>query len=139
MKDIDIISIDPVTKKVTLDYQKGQKRSNNKISLLQKLYLNLLSAKGSNKDFPSTGNRVGDMVGLAYTPDQEEIFRVEIALAIDEVEEQILREQKTQNIDPEEKLRRIEIVNIRHDPNNLAWEVILAVLTEANKVEVIKL
>ena len=94
--DYQVITINPVTRQVTLVPPVPPKIIKGSAKLLQIIVLSLLNVPGRNAQYPEMGSGLPALIGLYNLTESEhsEIFS-EITLAVEKVASEIIAHQKT--------------------------------------------
>ena len=142
MKDINVLIVDANTGKISFDFNKGTEKVLGRKALLQLITLNLLNDKGSNVYNTNKGSTVSSLISGSYDKDSADIVKTLITIAVDEVEQQIIQEQRSITFAEDEldgKLGSMEVFSVNYNPSGPAWDVKIFVKTAANNIGIIGL
>ena len=142
MKDVRLLDINSNTGKLTFNLRGAKEQVSGRNALLQLITLNILNARGSNVYNVNKGNSVASLIGGTYNKDEADVVKTLIALAIDEVEQQIIQEQNAINFSADkldEKLKSMEVYKVDYNENESSWDVKILVKTAANNIGIIRL
>lgn len=131
--DIQCLTVDPVTKRVSLKL--GSKILTGPSKLFQIVVLSLLNIPGKDVLDPGAGGGIPSMIGANFDPtDETELFS-EVVRRVKASQSQILRNQIGLNAVPDEKLREIHVVKISVNPGGDSADVKLRIISETGRAQ----
>ena len=142
MRDIGILDVNSVTGKITFNFNKGEAQVRGRKALIQLITLNLLNDKGSNAYNSNKGTTVPSILNGTYTEGEEDVVKTMLSITINELEQQIIREQGSISFSKDEldgKLKKLEIFSIEYSASEAAWLVKIVATTAANNIGIISL
>jgi len=140
MKDINVISINTVTGKITIDFKAGKEMATGRAALVQMVALSLLNDRGSDAFNPNVGSTIYQITGKGYSKNEADVVKTLLTLAIKELEENILQEQRgLSRDDPDTLLKSLDVYSIKYDEGGPGWDIKIFVKTLDNNIEIIGL
>jgi len=111
MMDIQVVNVDQTTRKIFFEVRPRKLTGISK--LLQVVVLSLLNVPGRDVLDPAKGGGLPELVGSNISPkDSTEIF-ADLAQRIKKTEQEIIEDQIGIDDPPDEKLRELQILDIR--------------------------
>ena len=138
MKDINVISINTVTGKITIDFKAGKEMATGRAALVQMVALSLLNDQGSDAFNSTVGSTIYQLIGKGYSKNEADVLKTLLTLAVKELEENILQEQRSlSRDDPDSILKGLDVYSIKYNEQEAGWDIKIFVKTLANNIEII--
>ena len=133
MSDLNIMNIDPDTRRVTFKLNLVPLKTSNLENLVQLCAKTILSTPGRDYLRPEYGGGILALRGSTLNASQLPRVYADIAYIIKYSEETIMREQVDKLIKPDERLRQLKLLNITADLSKGALQVDVLVVSEAGE------
>lgn len=139
MPDINIIAINPRTRRVTFDFNVFPVRARNMEALLQLCAKTILTNPGFDKFVPKYGGGLPAYAGKNFSLSDIPKIQADVAIIIRNSEEQILMEQMNKPITDQERLRSLTLIAITYLEEEGSLDVRVLVTSDAGESQDISL
>ena len=133
MADLNIMNIDPETRRVTFKLNLVPLKTSNLESLVQLCAKTILSTPGRDYLRPEYGGGILALRGSTLNASQLPRVYADIAYIIKYSEETIMHEQVDKLIKPDERLRQLKLLNITTNLSKGSLQVDVLVVSEAGE------
>jgi len=130
MTDIRLIDVDPVTRLVS--FRTSSKTLSGIDELIQIVVLSLLNTPGKDVLHPNKGGGISELVRYNMT-EANEMF-TEVASRVSKTEQEIIEDQVGLNLNPETKLRKINIRYVKQGDTEDTILVGLQIVNERGRI-----
>lgn len=131
MDDIQVIDVDPVTRRVIFGIKPKKIKGISK--LVQIVIISLLNVPGRDVLFPSKGGGLPAMLGSNVDPNDSTDLYAEVSRRVKKTESEIIADQIGLDDTPEEKLSKLQIVNVSVGVNADAIDLTLRIINQAGQ------
>ena len=133
MPDINIMRIDPITRRVTWGWNVLPARNYGIELLVQLCAKTILTTSGQDYLRPECGGNILSLSGRSLNSDDIPRLKADIAYIIKSSEEQILREQVDKVIPADDRLRKITLLSIDIDLSEGTVDIRVLVENESGR------
>ena len=127
--DVKVVTRDPATGVLKVGISRPPQYVEGIDLLVQIVVIELLTSPGRNIVKPADGSNLRSLIGANVSFDDEGEVFTEVKMMISAAEKSIKRNQRGVQRPANEKLSRIELVDIVPDEENLQLEIILRVIS----------
>lgn len=129
MSDIRIVSRDPDTGVLSIGISRPPQYVSGIDLVVQAVVLDLLASTGRDIVEPQAGGNLRSLIGSSVEFDDEAEIYAEIRLMVTNTERNIIQLQNTSSRPANEKLARLDLIDVVPDEQNSQVEIILRIVT----------
>ena len=93
----------------------------------------LLTVPGSDKYAPSVGTGIEQIAIMPIGQDGVRLAQRDISIALSITEDQIIKAQRTQSLDFDERLQSLEMVQAKYDFRRGKWDIRIRIISESGR------
>lgn len=131
-QDLRVIKVDPVTGRLTFEVSSSPITGSE--LLTQVVVLSLLNNPGQDVLDPDDGGGIPEMIGMNIDATDSTEIIAEVTRRIKKSQTEIINAQSTLNLDSEQKLRELNIGDIRQGDSIDEVLVVIRIINEAGRI-----
>lgn len=136
--DLGLIRLDRTTGEVTFEIGDNPPLVTGMNKLVQVVLITMITTSGSDK-FEDWGGGLLSILGRPMNPVNPAGIKSDVTVVVNATQEQILAEQVDPNLPTDERLRRIDLVDVIINADLLEVEVLIRIVNEDEEVAYIRL
>lgn len=103
------------------------------LRLVQMVVKLILTTPGSDSAYPTAGTIIPSLVKRGVTQDSVQLVKMDIMMALQDLERQIQDIQAALPLNDDERLKQIDIQTVNYTPASAEWQINIAVLSQAGQ------